>query len=183
MICPNHMCCWHLRTSRRPVGSTTIVLLKKSRAFSSMLNECSTLSRSPISPLTYLDNRLESSNKFWPVSMKNVITPRDQTSTAIVYGRFDASPSRNHGITSGAIKAGVPVIVRRAVSPSVARLLIPKSAIFTHQSGPLHATNIFYSLARQSRNNYHDEDRIGVFDQEYIWFQVPMSKVMIMHEL
>jgi hypothetical protein len=78
------------------------------------------------------------------VSIRKAITPRDQTSTAFVYESFNVSSIRKYGSTSGAVKAGVPVTVRSAVSPSVARLLIPKSAIFTHQSGPLDAIKIFY---------------------------------------
>lgn len=63
-----------------------------------------------------------------------------------MYELFDASAVRKKGNTSGAVKAGVPVIVRSAVSPSVARLLIPKSAILTHQSGPSRTTRIFYTI-------------------------------------
>jgi hypothetical protein len=50
--------------------------------------------------------------------------------------------------TSGAANAGVPIKVRRAVSPSIARLLMPKSAIFTHQSGPSQTTSIFFVIHR-----------------------------------
>ena len=77
------------------------------------------------------------------MSMRNVITPRDQILTAFVYESFDLSPGWTKPRISGAVKAGVPIGVRSAVSPSVARLLVPKSAILIHQSGPLFTTNIF----------------------------------------
>ena len=77
------------------------------------------------------------------MSMRNVITLRDQMSTAFVYESFDLSRGRIKLWSSGAAKAGVPARVCSAVSPSVARLLIPKSAILIHQSGPLYTTNMF----------------------------------------
>lgn len=78
------------------------------------------------------------------MSMRYVITPRDQISTAFVYVPFDVSHGWKKPSISGALKAGVPVRVCSAVSPSIARLLMPKSAILTHQSGPLHTISMFY---------------------------------------
>lgn len=77
------------------------------------------------------------------MSIKNVTTPRDQMSTAFVYASSDRSLDWIKPNTSGAVNAGVPVRIRKTVSPSVARLLMPKSAILTHQSGPRHTTNMF----------------------------------------
>ena len=80
------------------------------------------------------------------------MTPRDHISTALVYVSYGSSPGEEKPITSGAANAGVPVRVRNAVSPSDSRLLIPKSAILTHQSGPLLWTNMF-CIARHHRIN------------------------------
>ena len=77
------------------------------------------------------------------MSIRNVITPRDHISTAFVYESFDLLSNWIKPRTSGAVKAGVPVRVCSTVSPSTARLLIPKSVILTHQSGPLDTTSIF----------------------------------------
>jgi hypothetical protein len=95
-------------------------------------------------PLTYWVSRCRLLKRISPVSTRNVITPTDHISTAFVYQSSDLLSVWTHPSTSGAAKAGVPILVRRAVSPSAARLLIPKSAILTHQSGPLYTTSIFY---------------------------------------
>jgi hypothetical protein len=59
------------------------------------------------------------SNAAWPVSAQNNVAPSDYTSDA---GVGDAPSS-----TSGAVKAGEPVITPVAVSKPPATLAIPKS--------------------------------------------------------
>jgi hypothetical protein len=85
-----------------------------------------------------------------PVKARKTISPNDQISTATVYSspKLKPSPSRRPSwrSTSGARKPGVPTRVRRAVTPFSARLLMPKSPIFTHQSGPLDLTRMFYKF-------------------------------------
>lgn len=82
------------------------------------------------------------------------MTPKDQRSTAFVYESLDILtcwPKRRR--SSGAVYAGVPAKVRIASGSSLARLLILKSAIFTHQSGPLQTT-AYSDVQIQSACNY-----------------------------
>ena len=85
-----------------------------------------------------------------PVKARKAISPSDQMSTATVYSPLaPKSPSSKRpccASISGARKPKVPLKVRRAVRPSSARLLIPKSPIFTHQSGPLDCTRMFCNV-------------------------------------
>jgi hypothetical protein len=86
-----------------------------------------------------------------PVKARKAISPNDQISTATVYSspKLKPSPSRrpNWISISGARKPRVPTRVRRAVTSFSARLLMPKSPIFTHQSGPLDLTRMFYKFS------------------------------------
>jgi len=84
------------------------------------------------------------------VKARKAISPNDHMSTATVYSSLTSksasSRSRNFCCTSisGAMKPNVPLKDRRAVRPSSTRLLIPKSPILNHQSGPVDFTRMFY---------------------------------------
>jgi hypothetical protein len=108
------------------------------------------------------------------------MTPRDHISTAFVYESSDRSHDWTNPSISGAANAGVPVKVRSAVSPSVALLLIPKSAILTHQSGPLQTINRFY--LGHSLLVY-----VGIVNKSCsytdTWLQIPMREFDLMHEM
>lgn len=86
------------------------------------------------------------------VKARKAISPNDHMSTATVYSSLTSksSSSRSRSFcctsTSGARKPKVPLKDRRAVRPSSTRLLIPKSPIFNHQSGPLDFTRMFYNF-------------------------------------
>jgi hypothetical protein len=99
-------------------------------------------------PLTYALKYLMG-NGCSPVRARKIISPNAQMSTATVYSSLPSKSSSSRKPScrsiSGARKPGVPFKVLRAVRPSSARLLIPKSPIFTHQSGPLDFTRMFYN--------------------------------------
>ncbi|KAJ5798896.1 uncharacterized protein N7503_006401 [Penicillium pulvis] len=62
--------------------------------------------------------------------------------------RLSATGSHIVVYTSGAVHAGAPLNVCTPAKPSITRLLIPKSPILTHHSGPVDK----YSLGNQKGN-------------------------------
>jgi hypothetical protein len=136
---------------KRSLGVTLIRLFRKSQP--SLLTPCVcnlSAGKGEI-PLMYALKDLMR-NGCSPVKARKVISPNTQMSTATVYSSLpskSSSSSRRRNCCksiSGIRKPGVPLKVRRAVRPSSARLLIPKSPIFTHQSGPLDFTRMFYNF-------------------------------------
>jgi hypothetical protein len=133
---------------KRSLGVAVIRLFRKLQP--SLLTPCAcnlSVGKSEV-PLMYALKDLRR-NGCSPVKARKVISPNAQMSTATVYSSLpskSSSSSRRRRCCksiSGAKKPGVPLRVRRAVRPSSARLLIPKSQIFTHQSGPLDFTRMF----------------------------------------
>jgi len=95
-------------------------------------------------PLAYCIRCSWSRKRICAVKICIRITPRDQISTENVYESKCVASDSTRPRTSGGAKAGVPALVLKAPEPSAARLVIPKSAILTHQSGPRCLTSIFY---------------------------------------
>ena len=139
----NHGCCKQSFTPGRSSDFGAIKLLMNVYPFALISLASRTSVGKEKLPATYWPRLCGFLKRVSPVSIRNAMTPKDQISTAFVYESFNSSPGGRKPRTSGAAKAGVPVWVRKAVTPSVARLLMPKSAILTHQSGPLDAIRIF----------------------------------------
>jgi hypothetical protein len=142
----NQGCCKHSFAPGRSSAFTAINFLTNSNPCPLTIFVRKTPDGNSKLPKTYRPSRRWSLKRVSPVSMRNVIAPRDHISTAFVYESSDLLPCETNRRTSGATKAGEPICVRNAVSPSIARLLIPKSAILTHQSGPLYTTSMFCSV-------------------------------------
>lgn len=136
---------------RRSFGIGAIRLFRKSQPSLVTACACNIFTGKGDVPLIYALKDLIG-NGCSVVKARKAISPNDHMSTATVYSsltsKSSSSRSRSFCCTriSGARKPKVPLKDRRAVRPSSARLLIPKSPIFNHQSGPSDFTRIFYNL-------------------------------------
>jgi hypothetical protein len=171
---------------KRSSGIGAIRLFRKSQPSSLIRCACNVATGKSETPLMYVFKDLMGKGCS-PVKARKAISPNDQMSTATVYSslapRSSSSKMPCCASISGAKKPKAPLKVRRAVRPSSARLLIPKSPIFTHQSGPLDCTRMFCNFQLYSDNggcirSYGCVEK----KQTHIRFQIPMGKPIIMHK-
>jgi len=131
---------------RRPSGVGTITRFKKSHP-SLLMPWASKAFEGKFSGIwIYAARRLTFLKVGSPVNIRKVISPRDHISAAYVSWGLDSLLGFIKPSNSGARNPKVPFRVDDIVRPSSARLLMPKSPIFTHQcSGGFDSMRIFCS--------------------------------------